>query len=91
MTRFSLIGTLMTFSSRLTPQHAFPAELGMLTTDALEILNSRIHRQLDFEYQNDGESHPETRFRLEFLSEELDLRENAGAESAGSASLAQYA
>lgn len=91
MTRHSLIGSSMTFSSRLAPQHSFPAELGSLTSDALEILNSRIHRQLDFEYQHEGDSHPETRFRLEFLTEELDLRENAGTGSVKPASQAQYA
>lgn len=66
----------MNFSSRISPQDPFPEHLGDLTTEALEILNSKIHRQAELEYQRDGESELETRFRLEFLTEELDRREN---------------
>ena len=66
----------MTFSSRLTPQDSFPEQLEELTTDALEILNSKLHRQAGFEYQQDGATELETRFRLEFIAEELDRREN---------------
>ncbi|MET4059335.1 hypothetical protein ABIB35_000866 [Arthrobacter sp. UYP6] len=69
----------MTFSSRITPQDPFPEHLEILTTDALEILNSKIHRQAELEYRQDGESELETRFRLEFLAEELDRRENVPA------------
>ena len=66
----------MNFSSKISPQDPFPEDLGDLTTEALEILNSKVHRQAEFEYQRDGESELETRFRLEFLAEELDRREN---------------
>ena len=79
--RPTLIGA-MTFSSRLTPQDSFPEQLEELTTDALEILNSKLHRQAAFEYQQDGETELETRFRLEFLAEELDRRESLAAERA---------
>jgi hypothetical protein len=66
----------MNFSSRISPQDPFPEHLEDLTIEALEILNSKVHRQAEFEYQRDGESELETRFRLEFLAEELDRREN---------------
>ncbi|MBO0895444.1 hypothetical protein [Arthrobacter sunyaminii] len=72
----------MTFSSRLTPQDQFPEQLEALTTDALEILNSKLHRQAELEYQQEGEPELETRFRLEFLAEELDKRDSSGTESA---------
>ena len=71
-----MIGT-MTFSSRITPQDSFPEHLENLSTEALEILNSKVHRQAELEYQHYGDAELETRFRLEFLAEELDLRENA--------------
>lgn len=78
--RPTLIGA-MTFSSRLTPQELFPERLEELTTDALEILNSKLHRQAGFEYQQDGETEPETSFRLEFVAEELDRRDALAAGS----------
>ncbi len=76
----TLIGA-MTFSSRLAPHDPFPEHLEALSTDALEILNSRLHRQAELEYQQEGEAALETRFRLEFLAEELDDRDSQAAAS----------
>ena len=78
----------MTFSSRITPQDPFPEHLEILSTDALEILNSKIHRQAELEYRQDGQSKLETRFRLEFLAEELDRRENVQAAAPASTHVA---
>ena len=78
----------MTFSSKITPQDPFPEHLETLTTDALEILNSKVHRQAELEYRRDGDSELETRFRLEFLAEELDRRENVPAAAPASTHVA---
>lgn len=72
----------MTFSSRISPRDPFPEHLAALSTDALEILNSKLHRQAELEYQQEGEPELETRFRMEFLAEELDKRDSSGSESA---------
>ncbi|MHA7279158.1 hypothetical protein ACX80H_05320 [Arthrobacter sp. MDT2-2] len=60
--------------SRIAPHEAFP-DVGSLPTEQVEVLNSKVHRELDFEYATDGEAHPETEFRLEEVNEELDLRD----------------
>jgi hypothetical protein len=60
--------------SRLSPDDAFP-DLTQLPTDAVEVINSKVHRELDFEYATDGDAHPETQFRLGEVNEELDTRD----------------
>ena len=72
----------MTFFSRLTPNDPFPEHLETLSDDDLEILNSRLHRQAEYEYRQEGEAELETRFRLEFLAEELDHRDSRASEAA---------
>lgn len=62
-------------SSRLTPNEPFPEDLAALSTQEVEILNSKVHRELDFEYKHNGEVEPETQFRLQDLHEELDVRD----------------
>lgn len=69
----------MTFSSRIAPEDSFPEHLEQLSTDDLEILNSKVHRQAELEYQQTGEAELETRFRLEFVAEELDVHEESPA------------
>lgn len=61
-------------NSRLSPDDAFP-DMTHLPTEDVEVINSRVHRELDFEYSTDGSAHPETEFRLEEVSEELDARD----------------
>ncbi|MHA7141325.1 hypothetical protein ACX80T_07300 [Arthrobacter sp. Sr33] len=60
--------------SRLSPEQPFPADLAPLEDSQVEILNSKIHRQLDAEYTTDHEPDPETESRYEELRAELDYR-----------------
>ncbi|TKV29210.1 hypothetical protein FDK12_06110 [Arthrobacter sp. NamB2] len=62
-------------STRLTPSEDFPEDLTALALPEVEVLNSRIHRELDYEYANDGEPSMETEIRHEELTEELDRRD----------------
>ncbi|MEG9249771.1 hypothetical protein V6S67_16915 [Arthrobacter sp. Soc17.1.1.1] len=39
------------------------------------MINSKVHRELDYEYATTGDAHPETQFRLEEVDEELDARD----------------
>jgi hypothetical protein len=61
-------------NSRLSPDDAFP-DLAHLPTENVEVINSKLHRELDFEYDTQGDPHPETEFRLEEVSDELDVRD----------------
>lgn len=61
--------------SRLTPSQPFPEDLTSLDLPAVEVLNSKVERELDHEHVTDGETHPETDFRHEELDEELDRRD----------------
>jgi hypothetical protein len=61
-------------NSRLSPDDAFP-DLTRLPTEAVEVVNSKVHRELDFEYATVGDAHPETEFRLEEINDELDARD----------------
>jgi len=65
----------MNDSSRMEPDARFPQDLGQLTASEVEILNSKIHRQLDHEYVQDGEPDPETAGRHEELTAELNRRD----------------
>jgi hypothetical protein len=62
-------------SSRLTPDEPFPEDLAALPTEEVEILNSKVHREVKFEHQQNLEVEPETELRLEHLHEELDIRD----------------
>ncbi|MFF0991406.1 hypothetical protein [Kocuria nitroreducens] len=64
--------------SCLGPDEAFPAELGALSMAELQVLHSRICRQLDREYLTapDG-PHPCTTDRLQDVLGELDARDHA--------------
>jgi hypothetical protein len=61
--------------SRLTPEEPFPEDLTQLRDESVEILHSKVHREIDAEYNELGEVVPETEFRLEELTEELDRRD----------------
>jgi hypothetical protein len=58
----------------LEPEEPFPEDLTMLSDTELEVLNSRLHRELDEEY---GHADPqmETQARLEEVNEELSRRD----------------
>jgi hypothetical protein len=64
----------MVMNSRIAPHEEFP-DVGSLPTEQVEVLNSKVHRELDFEYATDGEAHAETEFRFEEVNEELDMRD----------------
>jgi hypothetical protein len=62
-------------STRLSPAENFPEDLTSLDLPEVEALNSKIHRELDYEYEHDGEPSLETEIRHEELTEELDRRD----------------
>lgn len=62
-------------NTRLTPSESFPEDLASLDLPDVEVLNSKIQRELSYEYVHDGGPDPETEFRSEELSEELDRRD----------------
>ncbi|MHA7154668.1 hypothetical protein [Arthrobacter sp. TMN-50] len=71
----------MNDTTRHSPDQPFPADLTQLESTEVELLNSRIHRELDSEYVRYGLPDPETEGRLEELTEELDRREQEGCEA----------
>lgn len=62
-------------STRITPDEPFPEDLGALEQPEIEVLNSKLHRELDHEYVHEGGPSPETESRLEDVNEELDFRD----------------
>jgi hypothetical protein len=59
----------------LTPADDFPDDLGIVSDNDLQVLDSRIQRQLDYEYIAEGEPNPETEFRHYDLDEEFGERD----------------
>lgn len=66
----------MNRSSCLTPDEEFPDDLTVLDSTEVEVLNSKVHRELDVEYVEYGLPDPETEARLAELTEELDRRDD---------------
>lgn len=62
-------------NTRITPSEPFPEDLASLGLAEVEVLNSRIQRELFHEYVHDGEADPETEFRNGELTDELDRRD----------------
>jgi hypothetical protein len=62
-------------NSKLAPTDAFPDDLAVLNDADIQILHSRLQRQVDHEYTHAFQTHPETEFRLAEVLEELDHRE----------------
>lgn len=60
----------------LTPEDAFPEDLSVVKDKDLQILDSQIQRQLDYEYVAEGGPNPETEFRHYDIDEEFDERDN---------------
>lgn len=61
--------------SRITPGDPFPENLNQLEDNQVEVLNSKVHRQIEVEYVEEGTPDPETEHRQEELNEELDDRD----------------
>ncbi|MFJ6278773.1 hypothetical protein SAMN04488693_10346 [Arthrobacter subterraneus] len=61
--------------SRIKPEDPFPENLNSLEDDQVEVLNSKVHRQLEVEYVEAGSPDPETEHRQEEVNEELDDRD----------------
>ena len=59
----------------LTPDDQFPEDLEKVTDQELQVLDSRIQRQLDHEMVVDGESDRETEFRHYELDQEFSDRD----------------
>lgn len=64
----------MDHNSRITPEELFPADLTILDDIEVEVLNSKVRRELDAEYL-DSNPEPETEGRLEELTTELNRRD----------------
>lgn len=62
-------------NSRLSPTDVFPEDLTTLADVELQVLHSRIQRQVDHEYSHDFEVNPETEFRAADIAEEFERRE----------------
>lgn len=60
----------------LAPEDPYPEDLQQLKLSDVEVLNSKVHRELNVEILRDGEVHPETEFRHEELVLELDRRDD---------------
>lgn len=62
-------------NSRISPDEPFPADLGRLRDQDVEVLNSKVHREIDHEFATTGEIDAETAFRKDELADELDDRD----------------
>lgn len=60
----------------LTPDEGFPEDLTAVEDQQLQVLDSQIQRQLDFEVIAEGEPNPETEFRHYELDEEFQTRDD---------------
>ncbi|UZX04583.1 hypothetical protein F8G81_19730 [Arthrobacter sp. CDRTa11] len=59
----------------LTPEEDFPADLSAVPDLELQVLDSQVQRQLDYEYVSEGGPNPETEFRHFDLDEEFEERD----------------
>ncbi|MDF9277401.1 hypothetical protein P4U43_06290 [Arthrobacter sp. EH-1B-1] len=64
----------MSRTYRLEPDESFPDDLTLLSDTELEVLNSRLHRELDEEYAH-IDTQMETQSRLDEVNEELNRRD----------------
>lgn len=60
----------------LTPADEFPEDLSAIPDQELQVLDSQVQRQLDYEYVAQGEPDPETEFRHHDLDEEFQERDS---------------
>ncbi|WP_197060608.1 hypothetical protein [Arthrobacter sp. L77] len=61
--------------SRISPDEPFPEDLGGLKNEDVEVLNSKVHREVDHEFATEGEVDPETAARKDEITDELDGRD----------------
>jgi hypothetical protein len=66
----------MSAKLHLTPEDEFPDDLSALPDHELQVLDSQVQRQLDYEYVAEGEPNPETEFRHLDLDEEFEVRDS---------------
>jgi hypothetical protein len=59
----------------LSPDDDFPEDLSVVSNQDLQVLDSQVQRQLDYEYVADGEPNPETEFRHHDLDDEFQERD----------------
>lgn len=59
----------------LTPDDAFPEDLSNVPDKELQVLDSQVQRQMDYEAVAEGEPNPETEFRHYDLDAEFDERD----------------
>lgn len=65
----------MTEKLHLTPDDEFPEALEKVPDQELQVLDSQVQRQLDYEVVAEGEPNPETEFRHYELDEEFNDRD----------------
>jgi hypothetical protein len=65
----------MTEKLHLTPEDEFQEDLSKVDDKELQVLDSQVQRQLDYEYVAEGEPIPETEFRHYDLDEEFSERD----------------
>ena len=65
----------MTEKLHITPEEHFPEDLVEVGDQKLQVLDSQVQRQLDYEVIAEGEPHPETEFRHFELDEEFRTRD----------------
>jgi hypothetical protein len=68
-------GVKMTEKLHLSPDDEFPEDLTKVEDKDLQVLDSQVQRQLDYEYVSEGEPNPETEFRHYDLDEEFEERD----------------
>lgn len=66
----------MSESLRIAPEEPFPEDLESVSNQDLQVLNSKVYRQLDHEAVYEGEPQPETEFRHEEVASELNNRDS---------------
>lgn len=64
----------MTDKLYLTPDENFPEDRTGMADQELQVLDSQIQRQLDYEVASDGESNRETEFRHYEIDGEFQTR-----------------
>lgn len=65
----------MTDKLHLSPDDDFPEDLSVVSNQDLQVLDSQVQRQLDYEYVAEGEPNPETEFRHHDLDDEFQERD----------------
>lgn len=58
----------------LTPEESFPEDLNGMSDSELQVLDSKVQRQLDREVAVDGEPNSETEFRHYVMDDEFTDR-----------------